>query len=72
MAKEEKEKRENREFLELMAELYIQLSPWDRFQVRLYIKWMKFRRKLRNIVWSWLIFQLELDEKIKSLLKKET
>jgi hypothetical protein len=70
MAKQEKETRENRQLLQEIVEEYIQLSARDRFQVRLFIKWLKLRRPLRKMVWSWLIFQWKLDEEIKALIKK--
>ena len=64
ITREENEEQEGREFLEEFLEIYSQLSSWERFQVDLYIHWSGLQRRLRKILWDWLMLQWHLDEKI--------
>jgi len=66
--REENEDNESRKFLDEFLELYRQLSAWERFQVDVYIRWSSLQRHLGKIVWDWLVFQWNLDEKIKAWL----
>jgi hypothetical protein len=66
MTKEEKEDNRKQQLLEKIRKISSQLSPWELFQVYLYIKWMTFQLSLRRIELAWLVFQLDLDEKLKA------
>ena len=64
--REENEDNESRKFLDEFLELYRQLSAWERFQVDVYIRWSSLQKRLGKVVWDWLVFQWDLDEKIKA------
>ena len=69
MTSQETQEQENRQVLDEFLELYRQLSPWDRFQVDLYLKWMAFQRRLGKIVWDWLIFQWKINKTVLRIMK---
>jgi len=62
MARQEKEDKEPRQLLEKIRRICGELSPWELFQIYLYIKSIAFQLKMREIVLNWLVFQLDLDE----------
>ena len=62
--RQEKEEQNNRQFLDEFLELYRQLSPWGRFQVDLYLKWLAIQRHLGKIAWDWLTVQWKIDQAI--------
>ena len=64
--REENEERENRQRFKEFQELYLQLSRWQRFQVRLFIQWSALQRRWGKVTWDWLIFQWKIDEKMKT------
>lgn len=65
--REENEEQENKLRFEEFQELYLQLSRWQRFQVRLFIQWSAFQRRWGKVTWDWLILQWKIDEKMKSV-----
>jgi hypothetical protein len=62
MSRQEKEEQNNRQFLDEFLELYRQLSPWGRFQIDLYLKWLSVQRQLGKITWDWLMIQWKIDQ----------
>jgi hypothetical protein len=66
MARQEKEDKEHRQLLEKIGRVCGELSPWELFQIYLYIKSMAFQDKMRWIALNWLVFQLDLEEKRKT------
>ncbi len=64
MSRQEKEEQNNRQFLDEFLELYRQLSPWGRFQIDLYLKWLSVQRQLGKIAWDWLMIQWKIDQAI--------
>jgi hypothetical protein len=71
MARQEKEDKNHKQLLEKIKKLCDELSPWEVFQIYLYIKSVAVQDKVREIVLNWLVFQLDLDNKIKARHKKK-
>ena len=53
---------------EIKNKLY-RLSRWKLFLVYLFIQWLRFLQVLRNIAGNWVLFQLEVNERLKILLR---
>jgi len=69
MARQEKEDKEHKQLLEKIKRLCGELSPWEVFQIYLYIKSVAVQHKMTEITLNWLVFQLALEEKRKALRK---
>ena len=66
MARQEKEDKKHKQLLEKIKRLCDELSPWEVFQIYLYIKSVAVREKMREIALNWLAFQLDLDKRTKA------
>ena len=51
----EKQRRESGDMFEEFLELFSQLSRWQRFQIRLFIKWSAMQRHWGKVIWDWSI-----------------
>jgi hypothetical protein len=62
MTKQEIDDQKKRALREKFEKHVNQLPLWDLFQIYFYIKWFTFREKLSRLSWTWLVFQLGLDQ----------
>ena len=69
MAKPLKSDKAKRELLEKIEGVCNQLSLLELLQIYLYINRAEWEQKWSRIVWNWLLFQLEIDKRIKTLTK---
>ena len=66
MARQEKDNKEHKALLEKIKRLCDEISPWEVFQIYLYIKSVAVQKQMREIALNWLVFQLDLGKRIKA------
>ena len=69
MARQEKEDKDHRQLLEKIKKVCDELTLWELFRIYLYIKSVAVQQKMLEIILNWLVFQLDLDNKIKARQK---
>lgn len=65
--KEERDYERERRKQEELIELFEQLTPWNKFEVILYARWLILRQWFKDIPVNWIRFQINLEDDFREL-----